>query len=44
MGGTLFDCSLHCRIHKSFVTTSHRAGDAGDFDFMVAGHWYDPVQ
>ena len=40
---TLFGCSLHRLIHKSFVTTAHRAGDAIDFDFMVAGPWYDPV-
>ena len=42
-GVTLFSCALHRLIHKSLVATVHRAGDGGDFDFLVAGHWHDPV-
>ena len=42
-GVTSFGCALHRLIHKSFVTTAHRAGDGGDFDFLVAGPWHDPV-
>ena len=42
-GVTSFGCVLHRLVHKSFVTTAHRAGDGGDFDFLVAGPWHDPV-
>ena len=35
---------IHCALHRIiFVTTSHGAGDGGDFDFLVAGPWHDPV-
>ena len=43
MGITSFGCGLHRLIHKSFVTTVHREGDGGDFDFLVAGPCHDPV-
>ena len=42
-GVTSFGCALHRLVHKSFVTTAHRAGNGGDFDFLVAGPWHDPV-
>ena len=42
-GVTLFGCALHRLIHKSFVTTAHRAGNGEDFYFLVAGTWYGPV-
>ena len=42
-GVTSFDCALHLQIHKSFVTTAYIAGEGGDFDFLVAGPWHDPV-
>ena len=42
-GVTSFGCALHRLIHKSFVTTAHRAGDGKDFDFLAAGPWHDPV-
>ena len=42
-GVTLFDCALHRLIHKSFVTTATEPGNGGDFDFLAAGPWYDPV-
>ena len=43
-GVTSFGCALHRLIHKSFVTTAHRdMGNGGDFDFLIAGPWYDPV-
>ena len=42
-GVTSFDCALHRLIHKSFVTTAHRAGDGGNFEFLVKGPWHDPV-
>ena len=40
---TLFGCALHRLIHKSFITTANRAGNCGDFDFLVAGLWYGPI-
>ena len=43
MGVILFGCALHRLIHKSFVTTAHRARELRDFDFLVAGPWYGPV-
>ena len=43
-GVTSFGCALHRLILKSFVATAHRVGDGGDFDFLVAGPWHDPVQ
>ena len=50
-GVTSFGCALHRLIHKSCLTTAHRAGNGGggggggvgDFDFLVAGPWHDPV-
>ena len=48
-GVTLFGCAPHRLIHKSFVTTSHRAGEliergnGGDFNFLVAGLWHEHV-
>ena len=39
-GITVFNCALHRLIHKSFVTTSHRAGG---FDCLATGPWYDHV-
>ena len=32
-GITLFDCALHRLIHKSFVTTAHRAGERRGLEF-----------
>ena len=40
-GVTSFGCALHRLIHKSFVTTTHRAGNGRDFNFLVAGPWHD---
>ena len=42
-GVTSFGCALHRLMHKSFVATAQRAGDGGDFDFLVAGPWHDLV-
>ena len=42
-GVTSFGCALHRLIHKSFVTTVHRAGNGGDFDILDASPWHDHV-
>ena len=42
-GVTSFDCALHRLIHKSFVTTAHRAGERRGFDLLVTGPWHGPV-
>ena len=36
-GVTLFDCALHRLIHKSFVTTAHRAGERRGLWFPGCG-------
>ena len=44
-GVTLFDCAMHRLIHNSFenIYSQQRGGSGGDFDFLAAGPWYDPV-
>ena len=42
-GITVFDGALQRLLHKSIVTTSHRAGERRGFDFLATGLWYDLV-
>ena len=42
-GVTSFGCALHRLTNKSFVTTPTERGNGGNFDFLVAGPWHDPV-